>query len=92
MEKELFDKLRSYESGTVIDLSWSRGNGDLSAYYLFFGIVEGKPILKRYEEGRTLEQYENDAVFDILNPDLFVKKIIVDASKSAKSLDTLFKP
>ena len=50
--EDLTEKLKKYPRGTVIDLSWDRGNGKLSAYYFYFGISsKGLPVLKHYEKG-----------------------------------------
>ena len=83
--KELVRKLGEYDKGTVLNITWDRGNGKLSADYVYFGRNdEGKPILKRHEEGRTLENYVDVVSFDISNPVLNIFAVNVIAHKSAE--------
>jgi len=81
--EEIVRKLEDYPVGTVLNITWDRGNGKLSADYVYFGRNdEGAPILKRHEKGRTLENYVNVVSFDISNPDFDVIGVNVIAHKS----------
>ena len=91
-KQKIIEELASYPAGTVFRIEWDRNNGELTANYLFFGFEEGKPTLKKYENGRTLKEYKTDAVFDMLNPSLFIKGISIVGALSVKSLETLFNP
>jgi len=42
--------------------------------------------------GIEITEYKTDAVFDMLNPSLFIKGISIVGALSVKSLETLFKP
>jgi len=83
--EELVRKLEYYPKGTVINISWDRGNGKFSGDYVYFGKEDEEVILKRYEETRkSLEEYSDDVVFDISNNLLNVIGVKVIAHKSVK--------
>ena len=83
--EEIVRKLGEYDKGTVLNITWARGNGKLSADYVYFGRNDKEtPILKRHEEGRTLDDYVNVVSFDISNPDFDIIGVNVIAHKSAE--------
>jgi len=90
MEKdEITEALRFYPKGTVLNISWDRGNGELSRDYVLLGFEENTPILKLYEEGRKIvKDYSEVTTFNIFNPDLSISNLEVIAHKSVEFLAT----
>lgn len=87
MEREEITKnIGFYPVGTVFNISWDRGNGELSDDYVFLGFEREIPVLKKYEEKKNLESYSKISAFDIFNPDLLIKDLTVIAYKSIESL------
>ena len=68
--QNLTKKLEVYPIGTILNITWDRGNGELSADYIYLGSEHERPNLKRYEKGKDLTSYKDDVSFDIYNPDL----------------------
>jgi hypothetical protein len=85
--KEIIDRMNSYPVGTVVNLTWDRGNGKLSKPYVFLGSENNVPIFKGYEEGRDLASYSGLVTFDIFNPEFSIKSIGANDSKSVESLE-----
>ena len=81
--EEFVRKLEFYPIGTVINMTWDRGNGKLSGDYVYFEKEDEKPILRRYEETRkSLDDYAGDVAFDISNPVLSIIDISIILHKS----------
>lgn len=87
--EELVRKLEDCSIGTVMNITWDRGNGELSRDYVYFGKEDGQPILKRYDKSRkSLEEYSHrDANFDISNPALNITDVRVIPHKSVEPID-----
>ena len=85
---ELRLKIREYPIGTVFDIRWDRGNGDLEEHFVYFGDDDKEiPILKSYGEGRSLNNYGRVVRFDISSESFVIRNVVVDASKSLEYLD-----
>ena len=72
MEKELLDKFKAYERGTIIDLIWERLNGELTRQYVYYGLdSDNNPLLVDYMylEKRPV------IFFDVSNPEIRITKI-----------------
>lgn len=81
---ELTEELGSYPRGTVINLRWDRGNGELSKDHVYLGRdPNGIPILKLYREDReNVVSYGDDVSFEISNPEIQIIDFSVFPSKS----------
>ena len=84
-EEEILKKFRNFscETGTIFTISWDRGNGLLKEDFVYFESKDNDvPILKRYEKGKSLNEYVENAHFDILNPALKITDISIFPHKS----------
>lgn len=82
--KDIVETLRHYPVGAVFNLTWDRGNGNISPPYLFQGFDGENPNLKRYVEGRNLSDYSNSSSLDISAIGPYIGKIKLDLEKSTE--------